>query len=118
MPLEEQVAKFQLDSKTIGELRASQRQTYGYHQHIAPLFGSKMPPRERFFQVHCRDISRGGFSFYLDGQPEFAELVVALGCPPTLIHVAARVVNVKPAMHNGNVVFRVGCSFSHRIYPE
>ena len=101
--------------KTVGELRASTRQAYGYRQRIAPMFGSRVPAPERFYEVLCGDISGGGISFYLDHRPEFDELVVALGQPPEVIYVAGRVAHVKPVVRGGAVMFRVGCSFSHRV---
>ena len=61
---------------------------------------------------------RGGFSFYLDRQPEFEKLVVALGRPPETVYVAARVVNVTSVVRNEMTMFRVGCGFSHRMFPD
>jgi hypothetical protein len=117
MPRQQQDSSFQLDAKTVGEFRASPRRGYSYPQRVAPLFGSQMPSPERFFEVRCGDISGSGLSFFLDSQPEFDNVVIALGRPPEVIHVAARVVHVEPVLQSGARAFRVGCCFSHRVYP-
>ncbi len=73
------------------------------------------PAQNAFIEVQCFDLSSGGFSFWLDGRPDFQMLIVALGVPPHEKLVSARVVRVEDISRQGQARFRVGCQFLRRI---
>ena len=96
-------------------LRSSQRRQYPYPQTIALVDDGRLPAAEDFFSVQCRDLSSGGVSFYLDAAPQFDRLVVALGVPPDLRYLSARVVHVQEVHLNGFPKHLVGCRFDQRV---
>lgn len=99
----------------VDDLRSNPRRGFEYCQGIAPIVNGAKPTAEDFFQVHCRDISPGGISFYLKDSPDFEDLVVALGKPPELMHVAARVAHVGQVERDGPKEYLVGCQFTEKI---
>ena len=102
------------EKPTSKELRSSPRRRFSYSQLVAPMYGDGIPPRHRFFEVPCRDISRGGISFFLDHQPDFTHLVVALGRAPDLAYVTARITRiVEPATGEP---FLIACQFTGRVH--
>jgi len=101
------------DPKT---LRSSPRRSFQYRQRIAPMYTVTIPTTREFFEVECRDISAGGISFYLDGEPDFTALVVGLGRVPELAYFTARVAHVSQESINGKVRYVVGCRFTGRIH--
>lgn len=96
--------------------RTSPRRRYKYRQSIAPMYGGVIPPRRKFFEVICEDISGGGISFYLDQAPDFDQLVVALGRPPLLTYFTAEVVRTIERVIDGYQVYLVGCRFMGRVH--
>ena len=64
---------------------------FQYKQRIAPMRSGRFPSPGDFFEVDCYDISAGGFSFFLDREPDFDTLAVELGTPPRQSFLAARV---------------------------
>lgn len=103
------------DEKHPRELRRSPRLSFQYIQRIAPMFGNQLPPRKKFFDVECKDISAGGIAFFLDRAPDFDTLVVALGRPPGERFFSARVVRVAKTDHQGRTRYLVGCRFTGRV---
>ncbi|MDZ7619253.1 MAG: PAS domain S-box protein [Patescibacteria group bacterium] len=97
------------------EMRSSPRRTYQYRQLIAPLIGDQLPPRNRFFEVVCEDISAGGIAFYLDTPPDFKRVVVGLGQSPQLTFFTATIARVAEKEVDGRRQFLVGCRFTGRI---
>ncbi len=97
------------------ERRTSPRKAYHYRQRIAPMVGGLLPPKRKFFEVQCRDISAGGFSFLLDRKPDFETLVVCLGRPPAETFFTARVVRCVEVQENGETWLLVGCRFTGRV---
>jgi PAS domain S-box-containing protein len=98
------------------ELRTSPRRTFQFQQSIAPMYGSTLPSRNKFFEVNCKDISAGGISFFLSQHPDFTSLLVALGRPPGVTYFTARVVRVTEVQENGKTQFMVGCRFIGRVH--
>ena len=103
--------------KTSGpECRLSPRHEYRYVQRIAPAEGDQMPGWDEFIEVQCADLSGGGIALLLPERPNFRELIVALGRPPSLVHFAAHVVYIREAPDGGRNKFQVGCRFLRRVY--
>lgn len=98
------------------EGRTSQRRDFPYRQKIASLSGGARPTWDDFFEVRCSDLSGGGISLLCEEPPPFNELVVALGRPPTLTHLAAKVVYVREVVRDAQVMYQVGCRFVGRYY--
>jgi hypothetical protein len=98
------------------ECRVSQRHEYPYSQAVAPIRGDRLPDLQDFVEVRCGDLSGGGISLWMDKQPDFRELVVALGRAPSVVHFAARVVYVRESRQGGHKAFHVGCQFLRRVY--
>ncbi len=98
------------------DMRSSPRRAYQYRQLIAPLHGDQLPPRNRFFEVICEDISAGGIAFRLDSLPDFKRVVVALGQSAQLAFFTADLVRVSETRAaDGRRQFLVGCRFTGRI---
>jgi len=104
-----------LPRSTSGDRRRRPRRTFAYFQRIAPTFDGRIPPLRMFRRVKCLDISAGGFSFLSSVTPNETDFVVALGNPPVVIHVAARVAHVTPTEYEGQPMFLVGCSYTGRL---
>ncbi len=98
------------------EARSSERHQYAHGQLIARMINGKLPAPADFFEVDCRDLSAGGFSFYLDNPPDFDALVVALGRRSALSHFAARVAHVAKVQHDNRQQYLIGCQFTERVY--
>jgi hypothetical protein len=98
------------------DFRVSQRHEYPYNQMIAPIHDDRMPTWDDFVKVPCGDLSGGGISLWLGEKPNFRELVVALGRPPSVMHFAARVVYAREGRRAGRMMYQVGCQFLRRVY--
>lgn len=98
------------------DLRSSPRRNFQYRQKVAPVRGKELPTRKDFFEVECHDISAGGISFFLSEQPDFSNLIVALGVPPFESFFAARVVRVVVSDRDGSIRYLVGCRFTGRVH--
>ena len=77
------------------------RRAYPYKQRIAPVIEGKLPAHDEFEEVNCRDISAGGFSYFTPLKPDFKEIVVALGFPPSLTYLSADVMHGRPTEYDG-----------------
>jgi len=104
--------------RAVVERRRSPRREYPYRQRIAPCRGGSLPAPEDFIEVVCRDISAGGFSFLVEKPPNFKDLVIALGTPPHVTHLAAEVRRVVEMEADGEKQFLVGCQFRGRLGLE
>jgi PAS domain S-box-containing protein len=98
-----------------GDRRRRPRRNFAYFQRIAPTHNGRIPPLRMFRRVKCLDISAGGFSFLSSVTPNETDFVVALGNPPVVIHVAARVAHVTPTDFDGQPMYLVGCSYTGRL---
>jgi hypothetical protein len=97
------------------ERRTSPRRAYPFVQKIAPWSGDAPPSPKQFFRVQCKDIAEGGIAFFMERLPDFENLVMALGHPPKLTYITARVVRVAGVQHNGRHQYLVGCRFTGRF---
>ncbi|HEX3997185.1 MAG TPA: PAS domain S-box protein [Pirellulales bacterium] len=95
--------------------RRRPRRSFTYYQRIAPSENGRLPPLRMFRRVKCLDISAGGFSFLSAVRPSETDYVVALGNPPVVINVAARVMHVTPTDYEGQPAYLVGCKYTGRI---
>ena len=74
-----------------------------------------MPGPDEFFAVTCNDIGAGGFSFLTHRPLPSDGVVVALGNPPKLTYLTAKVVHVNRVEYQGRWVFLVGCTYTGRM---
>jgi len=107
--------RWQRASVWMQDNRSSSRQTFGVEQQIARLVHGVLPTPDAFHSVRCADISPAGFAFYQATRPDFEELVVALGLPPDLVYMTARVVHTELIELCGHLAFRVGCRFTGQL---
>lgn len=98
--------------------RAARRHAFECEQAIARYQGSVVPSYSAFRTVRCRDLSATGCCFVTDEPLDFTNLTVALGVPPNLKYVAAKVTHVVPIQDDGALRFRVGCRFLQRVSKE
>ena len=96
------------------ERRMKPRRPFPYSQNIAYMPGSGYPCEEDFFEVRCRDIAAGGFSYVSPMPPQTKRLVVALGSPQHLTYLTARVVHVTQLVEDGEMFHLVGCQYTGR----
>jgi len=101
---------------SLAEQRGAPRFDYGYIQGIT-LIDGETTEEGRFFFVTCNDFSRGGFSFYLDSEPDFEELVATLGRSPRTLRLRARVAHVQQVAGGPAPRWLVGCRFIDRLDP-
>ena len=94
--------------------REGARHAFPVIQRVAPYERGYLPILSQFRRVQCRDISAGGFSFLWPSSPDFTHVMAALGSPPNLIYVTARVVHCRPA-NEPQSGFLVGCCILGRI---
>jgi hypothetical protein len=102
-------------------IRASQttevRYPYNAEQYCAAVFGKEFPAPQDFSPVQCRDLSKGGISFFSDADFSVDEVIITLGSPPDLSFWKARVAHQRPAVADGRTGYTVGCAFIARIAP-
>ena len=95
--------------------RSVVRVRFPHKQFVAPYHGGCLPSRASFKEVVCRDLSEQGFSFLATCPPDFDMLVVALGVPPSLTYMTARIVN-RIRVSDGTIpLYRIGCRFTGRL---
>jgi len=95
--------------------RAAVRLRFPHKQFVAPYHGGCIPSRASFKEVVCRDLSEQGFSFLATCPPDFEMLVVALGVPPNLTYMTARIVNRIRVSDGPMPLYRIGCRFTGRL---
>ncbi|HJT31221.1 MAG TPA: PilZ domain-containing protein [Pirellulales bacterium] len=98
------------------ERRRSKRMPYASLGMIAPYDGLGIPSDESFWPVQCRDLSRGGISFYSAVKPACPSLVVCLGSVgDASCIIACRVIHCTSVGDEGASNFLVGCEFVERL---
>jgi len=90
------------------------RHHYPYEQEVAPIEDDRLPSREAFRLVSCRDISPKGFSFLTREPPCYDKLVAAFGSPQAPIYVVARVIHISMTGIDGKPRYLVGCQYIGR----
>jgi len=91
------------------------RRSYPYVQRIAPMYQDRLPRRDQFEEMRCRDISASGFSFLSPTEPDYDYIVVALGVAPLFTYLAAEVRHSTPVKRDGRDLFLVGCTYTGRL---
>ena len=97
-----------------GERRVRPRRSYPYRQLIAYMSETGLPDRNSFYDVECRDIGAGGFSYLSDSPPPKDSLVVALGTAPSLTYLTAQVAHMTSIERNGRRSYLIGCRYTGR----
>jgi len=80
-------------STQLADILTGARVPFRVAQEIAPMRGDRLPRRSDFFPVMCHDLSIGGVSFLLEYRPDFDSVLFAIGNPPTVNYMEARVVH-------------------------
>lgn len=96
------------------ERRRHPRRSFPYKQRIAAVVNGKLPDRQTFVDVQCKDIAASGFSFLSPMPPASDTLVVALGVPPRATYLVAQVVHVTRVEKRGERKFLIGCAYVGR----
>jgi PAS domain S-box-containing protein len=95
------------------------RRPYPYVQRMAPIRNGQTPTLDHFYEVECRDISAGGFSYYAAEKPTETDIVVAFGAQGMETFLTARIMHARPAVRKGRSMFAVGCQYTgRRQYPK
>lgn len=101
------------------ERRRHPRRSFPYKQRIAPVVDGKLPDRRAFIDVQCKDIAASGFSFLSPTPPASDTVVVALGIPPKVTYLIARVIHVTRVDHDEQRKFVIGCNYVGRaVYDQ
>lgn len=96
--------------------RQSRRMPYACTAIVAAYLPPDIPPRESFWTVRCRDLSRGGVSFYSPIKPSASSLVISLSSMRSLnLLLACRVVYCAYVGDQGQPQYLVGCEFVERL---
>jgi hypothetical protein len=74
------------------ERRMSKRFPYRVVQRWAPMVLGRLPSIDLFRPMLCRDLSKGGISFFWPMKPPHEQIVVEIGPPTNLKYVQAKVV--------------------------
>jgi PAS domain S-box-containing protein len=98
-----------------GDRRDRARRAYPYLQMVAPVRGGRLPMKDEFREVRCRDIAAGGFSFVVSEPAQHTSYVVAFGASPSLTYIKAKVVHRTAMEIDGHLVYVVGCEYSDRV---
>jgi PAS domain S-box-containing protein len=96
------------------ERRMHPRRSFPYKQRIAAVVDGKLPDRQTFVDVQCKDIAASGFSFLSPRPPASDTLVVALGVPPRVTYLVAQVIHVTRVEKRGERKFLIGCAYVGR----
>lgn len=92
-----------------------ERRKFALKQRVAAYTGGDCPSHDKFIEVHCRDLSSDGLSFYSTQPINWDQAVIELGAAPSLTYFAAKVVTVEPIAADLSAGFRVECRFINRI---
>ncbi|HEV3339328.1 MAG TPA: PilZ domain-containing protein [Pirellulales bacterium] len=96
--------------------RQSKRMSYPCAAMVANYQSPDVPSKEAFWTVRCRDLSRGGVSFYSPIKPLASSLLISLGSAHTLsCLLACRVVYCAYVGDHGQPRYLVGCEFMERL---
>ncbi|MCA9246580.1 MAG: PAS domain S-box protein [Planctomycetales bacterium] len=98
-----------------GERRRRPRRLYPYVQRIAPVVDGRIPTIDDFFEVRCRDIAAGGFSFLMPRPPKQTEYVAAFGVAPALTYLTATVAHTTQLEIDGKLMHIIGCEYTGRV---
>jgi hypothetical protein len=102
--------------KSEDDRRQSRRMSYPCSAMVANYQSPDVPPKEAFWTVRCRDLSRGGVSFYSPIKPLASALLISLGSAQTLsCLLACRVVYCAYVGDHGQPRYLVGCEFMERL---
>jgi len=96
------------------ERRRHPRRSFPYKQRIAAVVDGRLPDRQTFVDVQCKDIAASGFSFLSPTPPASDTLVVALGVPPRVTYLVAQVMHVTRVEKRGERKFLIGCAYVGR----
>jgi hypothetical protein len=98
------------------ERRQSKRMSYACAAMVANYHPPGIPSKDSFWTVRCRDLSRGGVSFYSPTKPSASTMVVSLGSSHTLsCLLACRVVYCAYVGDAAQPQYLVGCEFMERL---
>jgi PAS domain S-box-containing protein len=112
-------AQFQrLPEGSDGDRRKRPRRAFNFRQRIAAVTGGRLPDPRTFSEVVCNDISSGGFSFVTPTPPGHSTYVVALGVPPSVMYVLAKVIHTRAVTAGGQTNYVVGCQYTGRAEYE
>jgi len=96
--------------------RSSERHSYPIQQVIAVVLDDRgRPLPQSCLPVKCRDISRGGVSFYWPEPPNFSEIAFYLIRENECSLIATELRHCRPAMLDDRPVFLVGCKFKNKL---
>jgi len=96
-------------SNQLTDILMGARVPFHVAQGIGPVLGDRLPRLSEFFPVMCHDLSIGGVSFLLQNRPDFESVLFAIGNPPTVNYMEARVVHCTDVMvHASGLCRRVG----------
>jgi hypothetical protein len=102
----------QLSTATDGcgsERRRERRLRFVSTQRVALRRAPGIPDESEFIEIQCHDLTRKGFSFFLPSEPSLRFLVVALGIPPNVIYISARITHTEPVLvYDSGVLERLG----------
>jgi hypothetical protein len=79
------------------------------------MLDGRLPSASEFEAVQCRDLSRAGFSFFTQKVPNADMLIAAMGTPPDLRFVSARVTDSPPVTRHGKVGYQIECVFVSKL---
>ena len=96
------------------ERRKRPRRSYPYLQKIAPVIDGMLPDQDDFCNVQCNDIAAGGFAYLSESAPPSDTLVVALGVPPKVTYLTAKVALITKTTRYGRDLFIIGCNYIGR----
>jgi hypothetical protein len=75
------------------ERRTSKRFPYRVVQRWAPMVLGRLPSIDLFRPMLCRDVSKGGISFFWPAKPPHEKIVVEMGPPSDVKYIGARIIN-------------------------
>ncbi len=111
----QQVQRTSEAEATDAQRRKHERFGYPMIQKICVCQGEPVSGSPRFFPVKCKDLSRGGVSFYLDCEPSFSQFIMMISNGDRTEYVAGEVVHVQRLPPDAPEPYLVGCRFVKKV---
>ena len=96
-------------------IHETERYKFNLRQRMAPYNGKQMPSAAEFQEIHCRNLSREGLSFYSTTSPDWTEAIIELTIGgKTSLWIAKRT-TTGPIADGLNAGYHIECKFMQRI---
>lgn len=111
----EKLGKAPVAQRSAEQRRKHERFNFPVLQKICPCRGDVIPRPARFLTVKCKDLSRGGISFYLDFEPSFDRFILMLCNKDRTDYVLGEVIHLQELPADSPDRYLVGCRLIRKV---